>query len=133
MKRIITALGNNTLNNELKKYSKYDVLTEDILYQEGVIDFVSRNEIDSIILSGLLQGELGLADFVKEIKSMCLMARIIVIVDTISEEDKNILISKGVFDILFDEEIEIEDVLDAIDREEPINLRAQLKYEVEQY
>ena len=26
MKRILTALGNETLNQELKKYSKYDVV-----------------------------------------------------------------------------------------------------------
>ena len=32
MKKIVTALGNSILNDELKKYAKYDVLTEDIMY-----------------------------------------------------------------------------------------------------
>ena len=33
MKRIITALGNSTLNNELKKYSKYYVISDELFYQ----------------------------------------------------------------------------------------------------
>ena len=51
------------------------------------------------------------------------------IVENISEEDKNILVSKGIFDILKDQEIEIEDVIDAIDRELPINIKAQIEKE----
>ncbi len=131
MKRIITALGNSTLNDELKKYSKYNVLTEDIFYQEGLIDYASQNEADVIIISNLLQGENGISSFIKQLRSISISARIIVIVDKISDEDKNILISKGVFDILYDEESGIEDVIDAIDREEPINLKAQIKNELD--
>lgn len=130
MKKIITALGNNTLNDELKKYAKYDVLTEDIVYQEGVIDFVSKIDVDVIIISSLLQGSFSISEFASEIKQVSMLSRIIVIVDEISEEERNILISKGVFDILYDETSEIRDVIDAIDREEPINYQAQLRSEV---
>ena len=44
MKRILTALGNPTLNQELKKYSKYEVVSDDLFYQEAVLDFIK--EID---------------------------------------------------------------------------------------
>ena len=130
MKRIITALGNETLNNELKKYSKYDVLTNDIFYQEGVIDFLSTNEADVIIVSSLLQGEYDIYDFACKLKELCFTARIIIIADSIMEEEKNGLISKGIFDILYDESAGVEDVIEAIDREEPINLKAQYQSEV---
>ena len=50
--------------------------------------------------------------------------------DTISDEDKNILISKGIFDILYDSDVEISDVIDAIDREEPINIKKQLEMDL---
>lgn len=130
MKRILTALGNSTLNNELKKYSKYDVLTEDLFYQEALLDLIKLETVDVIVVSSLLQGQYGMVDFLKEVKKSAITSRIILIVDSVSEEDKNILISKGIFDILYDSQIEISDVVDAIDREEPINIKKQLEKEL---
>lgn len=127
MKKIVTALGNTVLNNELKKYSKYDVLTEDIFYQEGLIDYIRDHEADTIVISALLQGQFNLVEFVSFIREITLTARIILIVDSILEEEKNLIIAKGVFDILNDNEIEIKDVIDAIDREDPINFRAEIE------
>ena len=132
MKKIVTALGNSVLNTELRKYMKYDVIVDDIFYQEGAIDFASKNEFDVIVLSGVLQGQLGIVDFVSQIHNANMTARIIVIVDSISEEDRNFLISKGVFDILYDNQSDVQDVIEAIDREEPINIRAQVQNEVKQ-
>lgn len=130
MKRILTALGNTTLNNELKKYSKYDVVSDDLFYQEALLDLLKSETVDVIVISALLQGQYGVIEFLKEVKKLAIATRIILIVDTILEEDKNILISKGIFDILYDSEIEISDVVDAIDREEPINIRKQLEKEL---
>ena len=132
MKKIITALGNTILNNELKKYSKYDVLCEDIYYQEGLIDFIRENKADVIIISGLLQGQFNNVEFVSFIRDITLTARIILIVDSIAEEDRNIIISKGVFDIFYDSQIEIQDVIEAIDREDPINYKAEIENRVNQ-
>lgn len=129
MKKVLTALGNETLNNELKKYSKYDVVSEDLFYQEAVLDFLKIEDVDVIILSGLLQGQYDMIEFVKTVKKKNITSRIILIVDTISEEEKNILISKGIFDILYDSEIEISDVIEVVDREEPINIKKQLEKE----
>jgi len=130
MKRILTALGNSTLNNELKKYSKYDIVSEDLFYQEAVLDVLKKETVDVIVISGLLQGQERIVDFLKEVKKIAIVTRIILIVDTISDEDKNILISKGIFDILYDNEVEISDVIDAIDREAPINIKKQLEIEL---
>lgn len=133
MKKVLTALGNPTLNQELRKYSKYDVVTDDLFYQEAVLDFLKEEDFDVIVLSGLLQGQYNMIDFAKEVKKNQITSRIILIVDSITEEEKNILISKGIFDILYDNEIEIDDVLEAIDREEPINLKLQLEKELQVY
>ena len=130
MKKIVTALGNSFLNDELTKYAKYDVLTDDIIYQEGVLDFISQKEVDVLIISGLLQGTQNLVDFASAIRQQNIMMRVVFIVDSISDEEKNLLFSKGIFDILYDENAEIEDVLEAIDREEPISYKAQLQNEV---
>ncbi len=129
MKRIVTALGNRVLNDELRKYTKYDVLCEDIFYQEGLIEFLQSNEADVIVVSSLLQGDLNLIELTDEIKQRNFVARIIFIVDKISNEELNTLTGKGIFDVLKDSEIEVNDVIDAIDREEPINIKAQIERE----
>jgi len=130
MKRVVTALGNTVLNNELKKYSKYDVLTEDIFYQEGLIDYIREHQADVIVISSLLQGQFNVVEFVSLIREITFTARIILIVDDISVEDKNQIIAKGVFDILNDNEIEINDVIDAIDREDPVNYKAEIENKI---
>ena len=131
MKKILTALGNSILNDELKKYSNYDVICDDLFYQEAVLDITKIETVDVIVVSSLLQGQYDMMDFLKEVKKNNITSRIILIVDNISEEEKNILISKGIFDILYDNEIEIPDVIAAIDREEPINLKKQLEKEMQ--
>lgn len=121
MKKILTALGNPTLNNELKKYEKYDVVCDDLQYQEAVFDVLEGESPEVIILSGLLQGQFEFSEFVLEVKKKDVGARIIIIVDEIDGETKNLLMAKGIFDIFYDSQITMQDVFDAIDREEPIS------------
>lgn len=120
MKRILTALGNPVLNNELRKYEKYDVISEDLFYQEAVIDIVETESIDTIVISGVLQGQDDLIEFVTQIKRKNGVARIIIITDEIEDVERNTLMNMGVFDILYDSQVEIPDVIEAIDREQPI-------------
>jgi ATPases involved in chromosome partitioning len=56
--------------------------------------------------------------------------RIILITNEITDETRNILISKGVFDIFCDNEIDVIDIVEAIDREEPIIKRVETVKEV---
>lgn len=121
MNRIITALGNPVLNNELKRYEKYDVICDDLQYQEAVFDVLENEQTDTIILSGLLQGQSEFLEFALQVKKKNISSRIIVIVDSIEDEDKNILYSKGIFDIFYDDAVSIENIIDAIDRDEPIS------------
>ena len=86
MKKIITALGNPTLNNELRRYEKYDVIAEDMLYQEALLDFLNNEEADVIIISGLLQGDKSPIEFAESVKEKCFSARVILIVENILEE-----------------------------------------------
>ena len=119
MKRVLTALGNPVLNNELRRYEKYDVIAEDLLYQDAVIDLIEFENVDAIVISSILQGQDDFVDFVEKIKRKNSVARIIVIADVLSSDIKNTLFSLGVFDILLDESVEISDITDAIDRDVP--------------
>lgn len=125
MKSIITAMGNPTLNNELIKYAEYDVLSEDFFYQDAVLDFLEENEVEILTLSGVLQGQWDLYEFIDKIRKINNGLRIIVIMDELDSDIKCKLLEREIQDIFLDETVEIKDVIDAINREEPI--RKKLK------
>ena len=52
--KILTAIGNPILNNELKKIEDIEVINNDIQYQEGIFEILEiEKEIDFIIISQL--------------------------------------------------------------------------------
>lgn len=136
MKRIITAMGNEVLNNELRKYAKYDVLFEDLFCQDILISKISKVEADTIIISGLLQGQWDLEEFVEKIKAKSNLARIIIVTDEIDKNTRKILEYHNIFDVFLDSEIEVKDIIEAIDREEAVRKKYEmisenaLKYDI---
>lgn len=126
MKRIITAMGNDVLNNELRKYAKYDVLYEDLFCQDILINKISKSETDVIIISALLQGQWDLEEFVEKIRSKNSIARIIIVTDEIDANMKKILESYNVLDVFIDSTVEIPDIIDAIDREETVRKKYEM-------
>ncbi len=134
MKRIITAMGNTTLNNELKKYSEYDLNENDLFYQDAVIDVVTTENIDILVVSGLLQGQFEFLDFIDKIQKYNNTIRIIVVMDEINTSAERKLKERGIVDIFLDENVQILDIIDAINREEPIIKKAeQVKEEISRY
>ena len=58
---IITAMGDQTLNNLLKKEKEFKIIENDIFYKEGVLEFLERNNnIDILILYEKLFGEINI-------------------------------------------------------------------------
>ena len=125
MKRIITAMGNPTLNNELKKYVEFDVLGEDLFYQDAVIDLLEIESADILTLSGLLQGQWELNEFIDRIRKIDSSIRIIIIMDEIDSDIKCGLLERGIQDIFLDETVEVKDILNSINREEPIRKKLE--------
>ena len=49
--KIITAVGNENLNNALKKEKDFEILENDIFYQEGILEYLEKNsDVDVLIL-----------------------------------------------------------------------------------
>lgn len=130
MKKIITAMGNEVLNVELKKYSKYDVIYEDLICQDYVISKLPKSEADVLVISGLLQGRWNLEEFVQKIRKENNKMRIIIVTDEIDATTKRILNDLNVLDIFLDSSVEIKDIIDAIDREETIKKKYEMVAEV---
>lgn len=126
MKKIITAMGNDILNNELKKYSKYDVFLEDLICQDIVISKLEKYETDVIIISGLLQGRWNLEEFIERVRKKSQSSRIIIVTDEIDNSTKKILNGFDVLDIFLDNSVEIQNIIDAIDREDNIKKKYEM-------
>ena len=119
IKNIITAIGNPILNNKLKKIENINVLNNDILYQEGIFEILDlKKEIDFLILSQILPGNYFLEELIEKIKEKNNKIKIIIILENINNELENILTKKGIYRILYNNSIEINDVLNIINEDE---------------
>ena len=122
MKRVVTAMGNPTLNQELKRYTQMDVVGDDLFYQEAVIDLLEKEPFEVLTLSGILQGQWDLLEFVDRIQKINPTLRLIIVLDELDTNLKCDLLEKDVKDIFADETVEVKDIVDAILREEPIRM-----------
>ena len=87
MKKIITALANPILNENLKEEKDFEILTKDIQYQEGIFEIMEeKNEIDYLILSEILPGENNIEKLIEKIKEKNIKIKIIIILESKKEE-----------------------------------------------
>lgn len=113
--KIVTALENPKTNEKLKKETNFEVIGNDIQYQEGVIEILEKNpEINLIIISELLSGQIGFKKLIEKIKLINKNIEIIAILKNENEETKNYLISKGVFNIFYNNKITNNELINKI-------------------
>ena len=113
--KIITALENPKTNEKLKKETDFEIIGNDIQYQEGVIEILEKNSgINLIIISELLPGEISFKKIIEKIKLINKEIEIIAILKNENEELKNYLISKGVFNIFYNNKITINELIKTI-------------------
>ena len=97
MKKIITAMGSQNLNDELKKEETFEIITRDIQYQDGVIEILEqKKDIDFLIISELISGEMEIKNLIEKIKSINDNLQIIIFLDNKNKELENYLYAKGI-------------------------------------
>ena len=70
IKKVITALLSEQINNELQKDDNIEVLAEDFLYQDAVLEYIEENEeIDFLLINEELPGE-EIENFINKIKNI---------------------------------------------------------------
>jgi flagellar biosynthesis protein FlhG len=115
MKNIITALCNPKLNDKLKTESQFNVLANDIQYQDGIFEILeNEKEINYLILSEFLPGQYEIKKLIDKIKEKNSFIKIILILENKKEELENYLYAKGIFKIFYNNEIEINDIINLI-------------------
>lgn len=130
MKRILTAIGNEKINNELKKIENFKVISNDIQYKEGIIEILENiQDIDFIILNSLLPGEINLFELIKQINLLNEKVKLIIFIEKNNPEIDKLLSDKKIYKILYNNEIEIKDLVNIIKDSEIIN-NEELKEEI---
>lgn len=125
IKKVLTALMNENVNKELRKQENIEVLTNDLLYQEAVLEKIEENkEIDFILLNENLPGE-ELEQFIEKINKV----KIILFVEKASN-NKEKLMMKGIYKIFKSGEISIKDICKIINETED-DYTIELKKEIE--
>ena len=115
MKNIITALCNSTVNDKLKEINEFNIIANDIQYQDGIFELIeNRKEIDYLILSEFLPGEYEIKKLIEKIKEKNNNIKIILILENKKEELENYLYAKGIFKIFYNNKIEINDIINLI-------------------
>lgn len=115
MKNIITALCNSLVNDKLKEISEFNILANDILYQDGIFEILeNKKEIDYLILSEFLPGAYEIKKLIEKIKEKNNNIKIILILENKKEELENYLYAKGIFKIFYNNKIEINDIINLI-------------------
>lgn len=109
MKKIITAMGNNKLADELEKIGILEIVTKDIPYTEGVIEVLEEiPNIDIVIISELLYGQMDFKETIKRILEIDSSIDVIVFVEQKTPEMQSFLFSNGVYKIYENNEIDID-------------------------
>lgn len=130
--KIITALNNPKINNKLKEKTNFEIMCNDIQYQDGIIEILEKNEkIDLIIISELLPGKSSFIEIINIIKLKNKDIGIIAILKDNNETIKNQLISKGIFDIFINNKITIEELIKKIEEKNNIKKESEINKEIE--
>lgn len=128
---IVTALKNPKINEKLKKEKNLKIIGNDIIYQEGILEIIEKyKEIDLIIISELIPGDYSFKEIIEKIKQKNQKIEIIVILKQKNEKIKNYLISMGIFNIYYNNEITVEELIKIINEKNNIKKENEINEEI---
>ena len=118
MKKIITALNNPYLNNELKKEKNFDIVNKDIIYKEGIIEILEKNKnINILIINYDLDGKLKIDELIKKINEINENLELIFILEKEDIEKEKILRKNNIKKIYYNNKITKKDLIKKINEE----------------
>ena len=130
--RILTALQNPEINRILKEQTNYNVVENDIQYQEGIIEILEKNnKINLIIISELLPGNIGIKETINKIKEFNSDIEIILILENNNSKIKEFLIQKNIKSIFYNNQITIDELINNIKQKEEKTSQIEINKEIE--
>ena len=114
-RKIITALGINSLNLKLSENNLVEVIGNDIPYQDGVLDILKGNsEVDILILHESLVGEYEIKDFINKIIEINKNLEIIIFLECENFRLRNFLEKRNISKIFIDGEYGLNEIVQKI-------------------
>ncbi len=109
MTKIITAMNQYNVNNELKNKENIEVIGKNIQYKEGILELLENNtNIDYIILEDNLSGEIKTEELIVKILEKNKKIKIIIINN---KKEKNNYKNKNVINLFINGEINLEKII----------------------
>ena len=131
MKKIITAIGNPILNNELKKEKDIQVINSDIKYKEAIIEILQKNkDIDIIVISEKILGDIENKYLIEKIKEINNKINIIYVLEKENTDLEKILKEKNINDIYYNNKTKLNELINIIKNKEIYN-EEEIKKEIE--
>ena len=106
--KVLTAIGNENLNNILKEQNEFEILENDIFYKEGILEFLEKNNnVDILILYEKLSGEINIINLINKIKIINNEINIFFILENKNDELEKILKKENIKNIFYINEINV--------------------------
>ena len=113
--KVLTAIGNENLNNILKNQNEFEILENDIFYKEGILEFLEKNnDVDILILYENLAGEINIINLINKIKIINNEINIFFILENKNDELEKILKKENIKNIFYINEINVNDFIEKI-------------------
>lgn len=119
MNKIITAINNKNLYEEILKNKNINLVNKNILYKEGIIEILEKNkEIKFIIISENIPGEIEINKLIEKIKEI---NKNIIILLIIEKEKRNMIKKENNLIIIEDKKDNIKMIEKIVNNKETIN------------
>lgn len=126
MKKIITAINNPKLNEELKKENNFEVIGKDIQYREAILETLEKNNnIDLIIISEKILGEINFNKLIENIKIINSKIKLVFILEKENNKLEKILLKNNIKDIYYNNKVDLIELIQIINKKE-INMEEEI-------
>ena len=116
MKKVITAIGNPSINEILKKEKSADIICKDVQYLEAVLEILKIKKVDFLIVSDKVLNCKNLYEELKNIKHLQEKIRIIILVKNNSLNLENIKKEKNINFIFINKKTNKELIIEKINK-----------------
>ncbi len=126
--KIITAVGNKKINEQLQKINNIQILNPDIQYKEGILEYLEKNQnVDIIFMSENLLGQIMLNELLEKIKKINNKIKIFIFILKENKGDRPKI--KNV-EYIFLEKISTESILEILNIKNNSNTNKQINKKV---
>lgn len=100
--KIVTAIGDTYINENLKNENDIEIIGKDIPYQEGILEILcEREDIDLLILSNNILGEYDFLELINKIIKVNKNIELVVFLKEKNTNIENYLYSKNIYKIYY--------------------------------